>query len=80
MMAPGVPEKLEIDLWSTAITFEKGHRIAVHVSSSNFPRFEVNANTGETPGEYTMTPRVANNSVYHDPARPSAIVLPVIAR
>lgn len=78
MMSPGVPEKLEIDLWSTAITFEKGHRIAVHVSSSNFPRFEVNANTGETPGEYTMTPRVANNSVYHDPAHPSAIVLPVV--
>jgi hypothetical protein len=78
MMTPGVPEKIEIDLWSTALTFEKGHRIAVHVSSSNFPRFEVNANTGEAPGESTIPPRVATNSIYHDPARPSAIVLPVV--
>ncbi len=78
MMTPGVPEKLEIDLWSTAITFEKGHRIAVHVSSSNFRRFEVNPNTGEAPGENTIPPRIATNSVYHDPTHASAIVLPVV--
>jgi predicted acyl esterase len=78
MMTPGQPEKLTIDLWSTANTFEEGHRIAVHVSSSNFPRFEVNPNTGEAPGEDTIPPRVANNSIYHDPSHPSAIVLPVL--
>ena len=47
MMTPGAPEKLTIDLWDTAITFEKGHRIALHITSSNSPRFEVNPNTGE---------------------------------
>ncbi len=78
MMTPGQAEKLNIDLWSTAITFEKGHRIAVHVSSSNYPRFEVNPNTGEAPGEETLPPRVAKNTIYHDASHPSAIVLPVL--
>lgn len=78
MMTPGVPEKLYIDLWSTALTFEKGHKIAVHVSSSNYPRFEVNPNTGEAPGESTMPARVATNTIYHDKERPSAIILPVV--
>lgn len=79
MMTPGVPEKMLVDLWSAAITFEKGHRIAVHVSSSNYPRFEVNANTGEAPGQSTIPPRVARNTVYHDAAHPTALILPVIS-
>jgi len=78
MMTPGTAEKLKIDLWSTALTFEKGHRIAVHVTSSNSPRFEVNPNTGEAPGESTIPPRVAENTVYHEASRSSAIVLPVV--
>ncbi len=78
MMTPGAPEELVIDLWSTAITFEKGHRIAVHITSSNAPRFEVNPNTGEAPGKQTQKPRVALNSVYMDASHPSALVLPVI--
>jgi predicted acyl esterase len=78
MMTPGAPEELDIDLWSTAITFEKGHRIALHVTSSNSPRFEVNPNTGEAPGEHRLKPRAAFNTIYMDPAHPSALVLPVI--
>ncbi|MDB5427041.1 MAG: hypothetical protein JWR43_1016 [Phenylobacterium sp.] len=78
MMTPGAPEELDIDLWSTAITFEKGHRIALHVTSSNSPRFEVNPNTGEAPGEHRQAPRVAANTVYMDAAHPSALVLPVV--
>lgn len=78
MMTPGAPEELIIDLWSTAITFEKGHRIAVHITSSNAPRFEVNSNTGEAPGQHGLKPRVAVNSVYVDASHPSALVLPVI--
>lgn len=78
LMTPGAPEPLVIDLWNTAITFEKGHRIAVHVTSSNSPRFEVNPNTGEGPGEHRLPPRVAVNSVYMDAAHPSALVLPVV--
>jgi predicted acyl esterase len=77
-MEPGKPEKLRIDLGSTAQTFEKGHRIAVHVSSSNHPRFEVNPNTGELPGEATSTPRVAQNTIHHDVEHPTALVLPVV--
>ena len=76
-MVPGAPEKLEIDLWPTAITFEKGHRIAVHIASSNSPRFEVNPNTGQAPGS-TARPRIAANAIHMDASHPSAIVLPVI--
>ena len=78
MMTPGAPEELDIDLWSTAITFEKGHRIALHITSSNSPRFEVNPNTGEAAGGHKIAPRVATNSVYVDASHPSALVLPVI--
>lgn len=78
MMTPNAPEELDIDLWSTAITFEKGHRIALHITSSNAPRFEVNPNTGEAAGQHKLPPRVATNSVYMDAAHPSALVLPVI--
>jgi putative CocE/NonD family hydrolase len=78
MMTPGAPEELVIDLWSTAITFEKGHRIALHITSSNSPRFEANQNNGEAPGEHKLKPRVATNNVYMDASHPSALVLPVI--
>lgn len=78
MMKPGQPEKLSIFLGSTANTFEKGHRLAVHVTSSNSPRFEVNPNTGEPLGQSTLPPRVATNSIHHDAEHPSAIVLPVV--
>jgi len=78
MMTPGAPEKLVIDLWPTAITFEKGHRIALHITSSNAPRFEVNPNTGEPPSLGKLKPRTATNTIYMDAAHPTAIVLPVI--
>jgi len=78
MMTPNAPEVLEIDLWSTALTFERGHRIALHITSSNSPRFEVNPNTGEAPGEHKLPARVAINMIYMDASHPSALVLPVI--
>ena len=77
MMTPNSPEELDIDLWNTAITFEKGHRIALHITSSNSPRFEVNDNNGEAPGEH-LPPRIATNTVYFDRDHPSALVLPVV--
>ena len=78
MMTPGAVEKLTINMWSTAQTFEKGHRIGVHVTSSNFPRFAVNPNNG-APLNDTATPaKVANNTIYFDARRPSAIILPVV--
>lgn len=77
MMKPNQPEEMTIDLWSTSLTFEKGHRIAVHISSSNYPRFEVNPNTGEAAGKSSLTPRVAKNAIYHDKSRQTALILPV---
>jgi predicted acyl esterase len=78
MMEPGKPELLRIDLWSTANVFEKGHKVALHVTSSNFPRFEVNPNTGHAPGEEVAVPRAARNTIHHDATHPSALVLPVV--
>jgi predicted acyl esterase len=77
MMKPNRAEQMMIDLWSTSLTFEKGHRIAVHISSSNYPRFEVNANTGEAAGKSMLAPRIATNRILHDRAHQTAIVLPV---
>ncbi|MCI0901371.1 MAG: antibiotic hydrolase, partial [Chloroflexi bacterium] len=57
--------------------FVAGHRIRLDISSSNFPRFDVNGNTGENPG--TSPVRItALNSVYHDESRQSHALLPVI--
>jgi hypothetical protein len=77
MLTPGKPTLVEIDLWHTAITFEKGHKLALHVTSSNAPRFEVNDNSGTAPGE-TPVYRVANNAIYLDAEHPSALILPVL--
>ncbi len=79
MMTPGKVEKLRLDLWSTANTFEIGHRIALHVTSSNSPRFEVNPNTGEAPGESKLPPRTAKNNVHHEAEHASAVILPILA-
>ena len=77
MMTPNAPEKMTIDLWNTALTFEKGHRIALHLTSSNAPRFQVNPNDGSAPGE-PGKPRVATNTIYMDRDHPTALVLPVV--
>ncbi len=78
MMTPGAPEEMTIDLWSTAITFAKGHRIMLVLTSSNAPRFEVNPNTGEAPGGHSLPPRVAVNTIYLDRDHPTSLVLPVV--
>jgi len=78
MMTPGRAEKLTIDLWQTAITFEAGHKIALHVTSSNSPRFEVNPNNGSAPGGDPGVARVATNSIYVDREHASALLLPVL--
>ncbi len=68
---------LEVDLWSTSIIFNKGHRIGLHISSSNHPRFEVNPNTGADYIEPGKPVRVARNRVHCSKAYPSALILPV---
>ena len=77
MMTPGEVYPVRIDLPPTSNLFKRGHRIRVDISSSNFPRFDVNPNTGEPVGRHTHS-IVARNTVYLDPTRPSHIVLPII--
>lgn len=76
-LVPGKVYKLEIDLWSTSNVFLAGHRIRLEVSSSNFPRFDRNPNTWDDP-ESAQHFAKATNTVFHDAARPSALVLPVV--
>jgi hypothetical protein len=78
LMNPGQIYKFAIDLWSTANVFLKGHRLRLEISSSNFPRFDRNLNTGLEAGD-TGKPVSATNTVYHDTAHPSALILPIIA-
>jgi predicted acyl esterase len=68
---------LRIDLWATSNVFKAGHQIRLEISSSNFPRFDRNLNTGENPGLATRMVK-ANNSVFHDRDHSSAIVLSVV--
>jgi hypothetical protein len=65
-----------VRLWSTAHRFRRGHRIRVQVSSGAFPRYARNPGTGE-PHVTAATLRAADQAVHHDPAHPSAIILPV---
>ena len=77
MMEPDQVARVRIDLWSTAITFNKGHRIALHVSSSNDPRYDPNPNTGDPLRSNDKT-RIAKNSVYFSKEYPSRVLLPVV--
>lgn len=76
-LEPGTIYEIDVELFPTANRFKAGHRIRVDISSSNFPHFDVNPNTGEPEGRGRCT-RVANNRIYVDASRPSHIVLPVI--
>ncbi len=79
LMEPGEVVTVHITLPPTSNLFAAGHCIRLDVSSSNFPRFDTNPNTGEPVGRHTHT-AVAHNTVFLDAARPSKIALPVIPR
>ncbi len=79
LLKPGQPQRLEIDLWVTSNLFQCGHRIRLEVSSSNFPRFDRNPNSGKPFGTDTEMLR-ATQTVLHDRKHPSHLVLPVIPR
>ena len=79
LMEPGRVYPFTIKLYPTANVFKKGHRIRVDISSSNFPRFDVNPNTGEPLNEHRRT-IVATNTLRHDRDHPSHIVLPIVPR
>ena len=79
MMEPGQVYPITITLPTTANLFQTGHRIRVDIASSNFPRLEVNPNTGEPVGRHTAT-IIATNHIHTGGGTPSHIALPVIPR
>ena len=77
LLEPGRVYEYTIILEPTSTLFKAGHCIRLDISNSNFPRFDVNPNTGEPLGQHTHTV-AAHNVVYHDRHHPSLLVLPVI--
>jgi hypothetical protein len=77
LMEPGAIYPITVRLYPTSNVFRRGHRIRVDVSSSNFPRFDVNPNTGEPLGDQRRQV-TATNTIHHDADHPSHIVLPVV--
>lgn len=75
---PGQTYKITLDLWATSNLFRKGHRVRLEISSSNFPRFDRNLNTGEDAASARKSVP-ATNSIYHDAEHPSSLILPVVA-
>ena len=78
-VVPGKIYKYTIDLWATANVFKARHRIRLYISSSNFPRFNRNLNTGEDIIAASRSLR-AHQTIYHDREHSSALILPVIPR
>jgi uncharacterized protein len=84
LLNPGQVYRLTIDVWATSNVFKKGHQLRLEISSSNFPRFDRNLNTGATrylkdsdgkPEQHFVS---ATNVVLHDAEHPSALVVPVV--
>jgi hypothetical protein len=79
LLEAGKVYRFEIDLWVTSNLFKKAHRIRVDISSSNFPAFSRNLNTGGDLG-WEKEPVIAEQTIYHDAMRPSHLLLPVIPK
>ncbi|HZO74361.1 MAG TPA: CocE/NonD family hydrolase [Ktedonobacteraceae bacterium] len=77
LIEPGRPYEYEIDLWATSNVFKVGHRIRLDITSSNFPRWDRNLNTGAPLGT-DDTPVVAHQTILHDREHPSYVVLPIV--
>jgi uncharacterized protein len=76
-LEPGTVHEFEVDLWNTSQVFKAGHRIRLEVSSSAFPKYDRNLNTGGPLATGTET-RVARNEVWHGGVHASHLILPVI--
>ncbi|MDP6065398.1 MAG: CocE/NonD family hydrolase, partial [SAR202 cluster bacterium] len=77
LMEPRQVYEIEVDMWETGNLFKAGHSLRLEVSSSNFPRFERNQNTGTQPG-LDADIAVASQTIYHDAAHASYLTLPVM--
>jgi putative CocE/NonD family hydrolase len=79
LMLPGRTTPITITLYPTSNVFKRGHRIRIDISSSNFPRFDVNPNTGDPLSTHRrMVP--AENTVFHEARRPSQVILPIVPK
>jgi uncharacterized protein len=79
LLEPGVPTRFVIDLWATSNVFRAGHRVRLQITSSNFPRWDRNPNTGHPLGSDSIADlRVAEQSVLHDAEHPSHVLLPLV--
>ena len=76
-MEPGTVYPISITLYPTSNLFKSGHRIRLDVSSSNFPHFDVNPNTGAPLGQPGPV-AVAVNTIYHEALHPSHVILPIV--
>jgi hypothetical protein len=79
LLEPRQATQFEIDLWVTSNVFRRGHRVRLEVSSSNFPRFDRNPNSGKPFGT-DIELLSARQTVFHDRERPSHLLLPVVPR
>src|SRR3984885_12172663 len=77
LMNPGQIYEISLDLWATSNVFLRGHSLRLEISSSNFPRFDRNLNTGEEI-KFARTFVSASNTILHDAQHPSSLVLPVM--
>jgi hypothetical protein len=81
LLTPNRQYEIKIPLWETSNLFKAGHRIRLQIASANFPRFNRNLNSGKSMAEETEADiKVANQTIYHDQAHLSSLVLPVIPR
>jgi len=76
---PGKTYHITLDLWATSNVFLAGHKLRLEVSSSNFPRFDRNLNTGEEQAHATRMVK-AKNVIYHDSTHPSALIVPLVPK
>ena len=79
LLRPGQVYEFDIDLWVTSNLFLKGHRIRLDVSSSSFPKYDRNPNTGDAFGQNARL-KVAEQKIFHDEEHPSSIALPTMSR
>ena len=77
LLEPGQVYRYEIDMTATAQTFLPGHRLRIHVASSDFPKYDRNLNTGG-PLVRRKQGQAAMNTVFHDTQRPSHVILPLV--
>jgi uncharacterized protein len=79
LIEPGRAYVYDLDLWNTCQLYRKGHRVRLEISSSAFPKYDRNLNTGEALGQTTRM-QAAQQKIYHDRERPSYVVLPIVPR